>query len=561
MILEWPTPMDGAQGWSINLDEAMPVFPREFFDAVVLDYALTPGGLSYDYTSVPADERAGHELITTMDTWYYRLHFSPAQLNFGNLSGNQQLRMYLWNAFFTAVDVESFEIVDGPGVTYETDFAVPGLLPALQQAEYTFFVSSDGAPVLDATATWTIDGEIYEVPITGRRAILFPFKPNWKMLYTEILSWKTTISTSYSGKSEQAVRIRDVARRAFQYSLRLFKKDTILFDLLTFGWLGKAFISPIWSEGSTLTTQPQIGDTIIYLDTRYRTFSPGSNVILFKSPTEYELVQIASLTDSSITLELPIQQGLVGTTAYPTLSCFLDGPISTSRQSTQHLDSAVRMVMSPVDGHLRTPVIAPEATYLGEELYTKETNWRDALPISIDPRSLRVDNDLGPISEVQQATFPLITRGFKWLVKDRASGHDLLGFFGRREGRFKPLWIPSGTDDMLLQVPALAGDVTFYVSPTDYGNLVAQHPARRHLLFILRDGQRLARRIESVVTSDNYSLLTIDEPLGTNVTPQSVKRISYLGFYRLGSDDVRFVWHSDTVAEVEVNFVLREPLS
>lgn len=559
MILEAATPMEGAQGWSSNLDLPMPVIPLSSYPLVALNTTIYNAPAGYDYIDVPANEVDGQMLSTVMDTWYYRLHFYPAALNFGNLSGDQQLKMYLWNANFAPVDLEAFDIVNGTGVTYDTDFPVPGTLPQLQQAEYTFFASANGPPLIDATATWTIDGVVYEVPVTGRRSVLFPFKPNWKSRYTETLSWKTTVQTSYSGKFEQCIRIRDIERRAFQYALRLKKDDAVLFDLLTFGWRGRMYSTPIWSEGSRLTAAPNLGDTVLQVDTRYRTFKPGSTVAIMKSTTEYEMVQIDSLTDSTMTLTDPIQQELGQAMVYPIVPCLLDGPVSTSRQSSMYLDAAVRLAMSPVDGALRTPVIAPAATFMGVELYTKETNWREPLSITVDPRDIVVDNTLGPMSAYPAADFPLITRGFKWLVKNRADGHDLLGFFGRREGRFKPVWIPSGTDDMFLAQPALGTDIALYMRPFEYTSLIAGHPARRYVVFLMRDGSRPVRKIQNVDRAGGFSVLTLDEPLGFPVTPDNVKRISYLGYYRLGGDDVQFVWHTDTVAEVEVNFVLKEP--
>ena len=559
MILDYAIPMDGAQGRSVNLDLPMPVAPNTYFNGVLNDSPLAPGTLTYDYYPVPADSQVGEPLETTMETWYYRLHFVPAHISFGNLSGDQQLKMYLWNAFFVPVDVASFQIVDGVGVTYTSDFPVPGDLPALQQTEYTFFASANGPPIIDATATWVIDGITYEIPITGRRAVSLPFRPNWSSKFTEVLSWKTTISTSYSGKFEQAISIRDVPRREFQYAVRLKKDEVSAFDLLTFGWLGRSYVTPLWHEGSSLAAPASLGDYTIYLDTRYRTFNVGGNAMIYKSASQYELVQIAGKTDTSLTLQDPVQQTLLGAKVYPALSCLLDGPVSTSRQSAQHMDASIKMTMNPAEGFLHIPDEAAPFTYLGEELYVKETNWREPLKVEIDPRDKRVDNGLGPIRAEPKATFPSIVRGFKWMLRDREAANALLAYLGRRKGRAVPVWTPSGVDDMFLALPALSTDVSLYVRPIDYTSLVGLHPARRHLLFVMRDGSRLARKIESVDYVGEHSMVTIDAPLGVAATPQNVKRISYLGLYRLGSDDIRFVWHTDTVAEVEVNLVLKEP--
>lgn len=508
----------------------------------------------------PAAPEDGNVLFTSMDDWYFRIHFVPRTIDFGNMSGDQQRTMIVWNAFFVPADLESFDLLNGDGITVDTDVVPPVTLAPLQVVDYAFTASVTGPAVIDATASWVIDGVTYDIPIIGRRTTLFPFAPEWSRPVQETLEWKTTVQATFSGH-EQRVRIRYLPRRIFDYQIRIHDDNVQLFDVLTFGWVGRMFALPLGHEKVKLQADAGLGDQTLYLDTANVSFAAGSSAVLFAGPQDNETVQIVDVFADHITLQGPLARAWpAGSRVLPVMAAVPPATFSTVRRVPAHLDAGVRFIASPADAVLRLPEVAADATYLGEELYTKETNWRENLAIKIDARRNDIDNGLGPIRLRPKATFPLVTRGMTWMLKTRAEAETLRAFFVRRAGRQVPVWMPSGVADLTLVEPIDAGQTTFYVDRTEYSNLIAQHPARRHLIFLLRDGTRYARRIVGVTAaSEGRSLVQVDTSFPAAVALANVKRLSYLGLYRLGSDSVTFTWHTDRVAEVDVQFVLTEP--
>lgn len=501
----------------------------------------------------------GSLLVSSMEGWYYRIHFIPYSFDLGNLSGDQERDMVLWNAFFVPVNMTDFVLVNGEGITVTASIDAPAIIPALQTVDYTFAVSGSGPAIIDATATWTIDGEVFEVPITGRRTTLFGFSPNWKTAVKETLEWQSTVNAAFAG-NEQRMSTRDEPRRIFEYQWRLHGEEVNLFDVMTFGWTGRMFSLPLWHEKTNLTAAATLGATTLYLATLGVTFAPDSTAILYVDSWTSEAIEILEVYSDRIVLKGPLLADWPqGSVVVPTLVCAPPEDFATARRADTHLDSGGRFTASPTDCFPRLPVVPAAVLYRGEELYTGETNWRSALNISVESRRTVVDNKRGPMRVKPKATFPLITRGFSWLLKSRAVAEDLRAFFVRRKGRVVPVWMPSGQIDFTLAAPIPLGQSSFLVKRTQYRSFVDFHEARRDLIFIMRNGARYTRRINSMADVGADVLVQVDEDFPVIVTDANIKRISYLGLYRLGADAVTFNWWSDRVAEVDVQFVLTEP--
>lgn len=513
-------------------------------------------------TAGPAVETvSGVEMMTSYRDWYYRIHINPVQFTLGNLVGNQQRSVLVWNAYFTPVDFEDFTVLNGDGINVTEPVSPPVSVKPLKMLNYQFEITTDGPPVIDAVAVWTIDGVEYPVPFTGRRIVVFPFMPNWSSPVEETLEWLTSMETTYTGK-EQVWEIRAKPRRLLEYNLRVFKDDVNRFDNVMFGWTARMFAVPLWQEKARLEFAVAAGATSIdIVDPANRTFETGSLGLLFAGVTDYEIVEFSSDPVSGvINLARPIERSWpAGTLVFPMVVAMPESNVPTTRQSDEHMDARVRFTVSPADNYVRLPTVAPPVTYRGEELYTGETNWIAALGVGLEARQQVVDQDTGVFRVIRKAAYPLITRGFRWLMKDREAAERLREFFGRRRGRLKPVWIPSGTRDFALVESATSAATAIYVRPNDYGTFVNMHPARRDLVIVLRDGTVIARRILSYGTDVlNRTSVLLDSALGVEITPESVKRISYLGFYRLAADQITLSWRSNEVMVVETNFVLKE---
>jgi hypothetical protein len=530
------------------------------YSATLRENLIDVGASTPGYGAPPVRTGTAVEAVMPHDLWYYRIHLLPAQLALGNLSGDVQREVVLWNANFSPVQLEAAQVAGDPGVTLTSAFVVPGALAPLQYEAFTVAVSGSGQPQVDATITWTIDGVDYVVPIMGRRSVVLPFKPEWSNDVTETLQWRTSLTTAYNGV-EQVKSLRR-PRRVFEYSVRLLDKDeAALFDQLMFGWTARMFSVPIWNEGSKTTADAMAGATVLSVDTRFMSLAVGANVALYRSAFDYEMVQVDAFTDTSITLRTPVLSNwFAGSRVYPMMTGALDPSVSSNRYTDYYSESRLRITMSPVGAVLRLDSTPSAETYQGFEIYTRyDTNWAGGMNVSNQAREKRLDNDLGPIRIAPKADFPLRIRAFSWLVRSRDVDNDLRAFFARREGRLRPVWMSSGTADLTLVEPTIVGDNQLKVRKNQYGSLINQHPAMRHLVLVLRDGRRLPYRIEGVSEDAAYTGLQLSQDFTEVISPAQVKRVSFLGLYRLGADEVAFERSTDTVSQVSVNFVLKVP--
>ena len=505
----------------------------------------------------------GRRVDTSFDDWYYRIHFYPSQFNLGNLAGRQVRTLTMWNALFEPVDLTAFDLVNGEGINVTEPVTPPSTVLALRVLRYVVEISTDGPPVINAVATFTVDGQNYDIPINGRRIVLFPFPPNWSSPVEETLEDLTAVETSYTGR-EQVSGLRAEPRRIMQYNVRLHGDDVNLFDSLVYGWVGRFFAVPLWPEKSELTADVSTGATVLPLPTVGRTFAPGTLAVLFLSTTIYEIVEVATVTATSVTLVRPTERSwLASTVVYPLMISASDPNVSTSRQSDTHLDSVLRFTSSPVDNFPRAAAPAPSQTYRGEELYTGETNWISALNVEMMARETRQDGDsTGVFRLTRRAPFPLLQRGFRWMAKTREEAETIRQLLARRRGRRVPFWVPSGQRDFILALPATSAQPTLFVRNTEYGSLVQMHPSRRDIVIQLRDGTFICRRILAYsIDAQGRGALTLDNSAGVDLNSQNVKRISFLGRYRLSSDEVTLTWMTDGLAVVETNLTLKEATS
>ncbi|QJI52985.1 tail assembly protein [Xanthomonas phage FoX4] len=561
-LLQSPDVSEPAEAVSDNLRQPAPrIPPAELGLPTELPWPIMDQFTSrLTYTAAPPVSGPGHLLRTPHYDWYYGIYILPASIDLGNLGGDTQRVVYVWNAFLRPAVITSAQVINGAGITFTTTATIPGVMAPLQQDRYTLNVPGIGTPEIDAIFRFDVDGQIRNVPIIGRRVVTLPFAPNWKNRVTETLTWVTSLLTAYNGDEQ----VKDLAnpRRSFSYSVQLTREDAQLFDLLTFGWVGRMYAVPIWNEGVTLQADANQGDNVLLVDTRYFSVEVGSTLMIRRSNRDYDTARVESFTDSSITLSSILSRGWKrGEKVYPLMIGQLPQTVSPKRLTDTVMQAALSVQASPSETPYRMTVEAPAQLYRGAELYLGDTNWRDGMDISNEARDRRVDNSLGIIRISPKATYALRTRRHSWMLKNKVEIEQLRRLMVRRGGRRVPIWMNSGTSDFFLRGNILQGDKYFRTDTSEYATLIANHPALTHLMFFLHDGTRLVMKMEGVFAgSPGQSNVFVDTEFPRNLTPADVKRISYLALYRLGGDAVDLEYATDSVAEITLNLVLKKPL-
>lgn len=540
----------------------------EFVQDYVSDAAATDGLKPLDGTARAGDgvftmypvSYTGEFISTFLNDWYYRIHFLPTALDLGNLLSTQTRPVEVWNAYFVSKTVESFTLTGGDDITVTQPQATPYPMAPLGLYTYELAVSTQGPPTINAEMLWTIDGVQYEVPITGRRVVVWGFRPDWSRSVDESLEWMTSIEASFS-RVEHRVQQREAPRRVIEYTAQIVGADTGMFESVMFGWADRLFALPLWQEKSVLQADAFAGDRVLALPTADRSYVADGLLILMRSPDEYESVEIEMVAAESITLKKPLESAWrAGASVYPAIVARLDGQGNARYVAEDKLEMPVRFVGSPAETPVRLPDEVATATFNGVEVYTEGTNWINAVEMSYQPDLNVTDAQFGVFQPRPRSGWPTIVKGHEWLCKTKAEGTELRAFFARRRGRLRPVWMPTGLADFKLIRDVTQTDTSLRVIDNGYGRLVDGHPARKHILIQLRGGENIIREIDSMSgLAGGEADLNLMSSVGINFKVAQLRRISFLGLYRLAGDAVTFSHKTTEAAVVQASLQLTRP--
>lgn len=159
-------------------------------------------------------------------------------------------------------------------------------------------------------------------------ALVWPWAHNWGERATEGLEWKTAIHRSQNSV-EQRRALR--AQPRLQVSLSHLLDDTqapTAVGLLR-AWKGRPWAVPLWWAGSTLTLAA--GSTLALSRPTETLWHAGQWGVIWASPTQMEVVQVSTVSTSSVTLTgAPDSSWPAGTLVLPLALCDLPDEQSAS---------------------------------------------------------------------------------------------------------------------------------------------------------------------------------------------------------------------------------------
>ena len=510
-----------------------------------------------------ARARDGHKRNTFLDDFYFRFYTSPAEVAFGAVVPPQTRTITVWNAWLDNRVLN--EVVFDPsdeGLQIDVP-ALPFTFRALREIEYNLTVTTEVPSTFSVTITFDFDsGYDPVVLVTGSSAVLLPFQPSWKQSrFNETFMWKTTVETGYSG-SESRASLRRWPRLRYQYVTRQRHENAQALDNLLIGWASRMLAVPEWHRAMRMTSAVSAGSAVIPVETTgYSALAEGGQVVIWSDPLNYEVAEVLSFTSTQITIAKPLLSGWpVNAKVLATSICALASSSSTPRVGTTFIDMPVNVEVSPRQTRTRFVDLPAEHTYEGYELYLRKINWRGPMQNNQVNNESRFDTDPAFFVVNRKGPYPATSRSAEFQCRSREDADALLGFFYRRRGMRVPVWAPTYMDDFTLAAPVAAGVNVFDFKKNAANVLLgADHPLRQHVILQMRDGTYFASRLVSY-TDIGGGLVRLQTADGAphEITPQGVKRFSFLGFYRLSSDEVTFAWLTNTVCEVSVGFTALE---
>lgn len=500
---------------------------------------------------LPHASWTGGQFLSYFDVFYNRIHINPPALALGNLLTSQARNVEVFNAYFTPKNVTAF-VQDGlvTGITVTQPEAVPYTLAPLQAVEYEFSISLSGPPTVSANYQWTIDGQEYNLPVTGFRVLVFPFPHNWEERITERLQWLTNTHTPYNG-AEYRYGERSKPRQFFEMSHVLQMNSASRLRNLMLGWQSRLYAVPNWTSGVMIEGDATSGGFSVTADPSFGEFYQGGIAVLYADEDNYEALEIGSATPGLITFTSPLQSDWPkNSMLMPINLCRVLADQSIVDYNEKVVTAKMAWACDPIDTNPWLPETAAPLAIGIVELWLTEPNWRDNLETKVQYQANRLDFDTGAVNTSQVGDYvPEIYSHIAYLNGKQAIS-DFRAFALRRKGKLNPFFYPSfrGDFELAADIPNGAGG---FRAKTNFDAVLMRDLGTHNFLAIFKtDGTVLTFPISDVTNVDSLTMdVVIDGVIGTGITIAQVKKISYMHVARLDTDEITFSWASPQLTE------------
>lgn len=495
-----------------------------------------------------------------MGDFYFRIHAAPHLIDLGNLVSEQVRRVQVWNAYLTPQSLIDTPIEGGEGI----DIVPPGTLPMefrpLQEREWQLNISTDGPAIVAASWVFLFAGlDPITVTITGDRIVPWSFVPDWAEGITERLGWLTDVLPSPT-RAEQRRALRLSPTRQFEVRSLLEGPERANFDVAVYSWGGRTWAMPVWPDLVWLTAPVAVGAAVIPCDTQHREFVAGGLALLragdLQRTRRYEVVEISDVTPDSIILARPtVQAWPRGARLYPLRLAELVGQPQVRRLSDTTAEARYLFdVVEPCDWL----AIMPPTAYRGRPVLEQAPDESEEPSFDWERAQLRLDNPTGWGRRTDTAATPATLQQHRWALEGIAARSAHRSLLYALAGRWKELWVPTFAADLELLDTVGASSTTLVVHAIDYARFGLGRVGRRDIRIELADGTAFHRRITAAaLVADDTEHLAIDAPLGVEVQPRQVRRISFMALCRSETDQFELVHLTDAEGVARSSLIFR----
>lgn len=488
---------------------------------------------------------------------FERIIVLPRVKAIGFVLSSTQFPVEVWNTFHdSAKALNSITITGSGGITITNPFTLPKSIGAKGSIIFQAVIPGAGDVniLLDVVFGFTgISGT--DMAVSGSRILVFSVAPDWENGIEESIEYLTNVLTAYDD-SEQRRALRTQPRRGLKFTaLALDARSAAGMEALVWGWQHLPYGVPFWQDSQPLRTAIEAGAFVLDVDTTLRLFAPGGILVLWKDEFTFEALTISDLDDDSITLSAPTQfawDAGAGTRVVPVFLGRLANSIQLQRLWSQgdSLDvefSGEALQVAPTPTELLTQ-------FKGFDVLEVAPNWVDGLNRTYKRSIVVMDSLTGTITVDDKGGTPIVSHDMPWWVDTHTGATILRAFLVARLGMFKPFWVPTFDQDLVLSTDGISGNSVLTIQAINYTRFFFPDLSRRYLALLDRTGgaNRYVTVTGSTDNGDGTESLTLSAALTADV-PVDTTMISFLTFSRLQNDKNSIVWSSTEFAEATIS--------
>ena len=327
-------------------------------------------------------------------------------------------------------------------------------------------------------------------------------------------------------------------------------------------------IVPIWTDAQRLTVQATSGAGTVTVPTTTYDYDTNGYVILWASPTSYEVVAIQSLNSTTLTLEENlVSTWPIGTVVAPARL----GRLTQQMPGTQiaHNLRPYKLIFEIDEASYSTNRITTlsPTQYLSRDTFEfpnvpTHTEASEDLDFAYEHTYNVIDAQTGAIAlDTGARSTPTLLIPYAQKFPNRTQISEWLGFLNLRQGRRVPFWMPSWEKDFQPVTINNGASGSIVYTANGYADWIDAVSGRKDIAIIYQQqGQVYAQghhqRIRiTAATNNGNGTETIDCPL-TFVydADKNLVRISFLRYCRLESDTAEIAWKTSCIAQTRQPF-------
>lgn len=536
--------------------------------AILLDIATDAGDSTADDTArtTNGDGTSQGEAFETIkvgpgDAWFERLHIFPGSLiDFGNVITQAEDTFEIYNAFReTQVAIASTTDDVTPGVELP-DITTPVVIEA-QTSLFRDTTTSNrtatpglGTIVLTRVIVLTeglasFDGSIIfqalppagdvALRLAGTRVVLLPFE--YEQGLRETIEHFVTVTEARSGKERRA-SLRSKARQGFVLPYKLDGVERQQMQAQLFDRHASILGLPLWHERVQLTAAITAGATSLPVtgadDVDFRV---GGLVAIITDSRTYEVIEIASVTDTAIGLTDPITGTYpVRTPVMPTRLARLSSKVELTKSLVELEQFTLVFDVDDNDTGASAGSLTPGfwSTFNGRVLLNEGNVVNgNTTRQTLERKLFIIDNQIGKraVSTYWTQDRRLGEKGF--VARSRTEVKQLRQLLLGLRGRQIAFYLPSEFGELTPVDDLTSGATVLDIENIGYTRFVQTRTPFTEIAVVLTDGSVVTRTVaSSSELSDTVERLVVSVAWSSTIALEDIERIELYELVRSGTD-------------------------